>query len=80
MLRRFCDKVKLSSDYFSFSGLEKNARDHKRAAKIQTGLNSSQDLATTSRGVLKQSQLPLRPLSQHYVQRSTWGGLKELTS
>ena len=52
MLRRFCDKVKLSSDYFSFSGLEKNARDHKRAAKIQTGLNSSQDLATTSRGVL----------------------------
>ena len=61
MLRRFCDKVKLSSDYFRFAGLKKKAGTTNELLKfglisgcdeIQTGLNSSQDLATMSRGVL----------------------------
>ena len=38
MLRRFCDKVKLSSDSIFVLLGKKNARDNKRAAKIRPDL------------------------------------------
>ena len=38
MLRRFCGKVKLSSDSIFLLLGKKNARDHKRAAEIRPDL------------------------------------------
>ena len=64
MLRRLCDKVKLSSDsIFVLLGKKKMPRPTKELPKfglcvisgydeIQTGLNSSQDFATMSKGAL----------------------------
>ena len=65
MLRRLCDKVKLSSDsiFLLLGKKKKMPRPTKELPKfglcvisgydeIQTGLNSSQDLATMPKGVL----------------------------